>query len=156
MGLKESVNEETVSSLPLRAVLAVKAATVVRAAVAQMRAKQLGCCVIVGHDGKPTGIFTERSVIDALVQDASLDNRTVAEFADPIYQVVNGDEPISRVWNAIVKDGFRFICVTDDDGQPIGVTGQRGLAEFVSEHFPQQIMVQRLGSKPWMQEREGA
>ena len=53
-------------------------------------------------------------------------------------------------------DGLQFVCVTDDEGQIVGVTGQRGIAEYVAESFPQQVAVQRLGCTPWMQQREGA
>ena len=156
MGLKENLQEEPVRKLPLREVIVVEPATPLRAAIQKMREKQLGCAVMVGQDGKPNGIFTERSVLDALVSGKSLDDHTIGEFADPNFQVVGETEPIDRVWRAILDDGRRFICVTDQNGELVGLTGQRGLAEYVAEHFPQQIMVQRLGSEPAMKQREGA
>jgi hypothetical protein len=51
---------------------------------------------------------------------------------------------------------LRFVVVTDEDGKAIALTGQKGLMEYVAEHFPQQVMVQRVGVKPYSSQREGA
>jgi hypothetical protein len=95
-------------------------------------------------------------LLKLLSQGSAVDDRPVQEFADPGFLALKTSEPIARVWDAIQGVGLRFICVTDEDGKLIGVTGQRGMAEYVAECFPQQVVVQRLGSTPWMQTREGA
>jgi predicted transcriptional regulator len=94
--------------------------------------------------------------MDVLMKDASLDDCAVYRFADKNYISVNVDEPILRVWEAVQAAAARYVCVTDDDGKVIGITGQRGLAEYLTDCFAQQVTVQRLGSTPWMQQREGA
>lgn len=153
--LELAMDKDSVGSLPLREAIKVAPSTIVRAAVAMMRSTQLGCAVIVELD-KPVGIFTERSVLEVLMNDATLDSHTVHEFMDSGFRQVKKSDPVSVVWNAIQNDGLRFVCVTDDDGTLLGITGQRGLAEYVSDYFPGQVMVQRLGSTPWIEEREGA
>ena len=103
--------------------------------------------------------FDERilqSVIRMLVDGASLDCTPVSKFADPNYMVAKRSDPISGVWDAVIHDGIRFVCVTDEEGQLVGLTGQRGLSEYVCDCFANQITVQRLGSAPWMLQREGA
>lgn len=152
--LRQTMDEDTVASLPLREPIQIVPATIVRAAVAMMRHRQLGCAVIAER-GRPMGIFTERSVLDVLIQDASLDNLPVRNFADINFRCVQLGDPISCVWDAIQRDGLRFICVTREDGQLVGLTGQRGLAEYVAECFPQHVMGQRFGPA-WLAEREGA
>ena len=154
--LRELLEGETVGDLPLREAITVKSGTIVRAAVARMRALDLGCAIILDGRLAPVGIFTERSLLDVLVQNASLDESAVGDFADYRCIVVKSSDPASRVWDAVEREGHRFICVTDDAGKVIGLTGQRGLAEYISEYFPGQVMVQRIGGKPWMQQREGA
>lgn len=156
VGLKDNLNAETVGQLPLRETITVERGTNIQDAIARMREKNLGCAVIVDGSGQTVGIFTERSVINALMQDASLEDLTVINFADRDFLQVKRSDPIRRAWEGVLLHGCRFICVTDDRGQPIGLTGHRGLAEYVSEHFPRQVMVQRLGCKPSMQQREGA
>ena len=51
---------------------------------------------------------------------------------------------------------LRFLCVVDENGQVAGLTGQRGLMEYVAEHFPGEVMVQRIGQPPYLSDREGA
>lgn len=156
MNLKEALNEETVGRLPLRKAIAIKPETLIRDAVSEMRTNELGCAVIVDANNHPVGLFTERGVIGALVKGAPLDSTQAQEFAEPSFVNVKTSDTIANVWFAILRDSCRFVSVTDDDGRLVGLTGQRGLAEYVSEYYPRQVMVQRLGEKPWMQQREGA
>ena len=156
MGFREDLEHDPISSLQLREAIRVRPETVIRAAVAKMSSHSLGCAVIVDDEGNPCGLFTEQSLLGALVNDVSLDDHCVNEFAEASFEVVKTSEPVSRVWEAIRREGRRFVCVIDDDGNVVGVTGTRGVLEYVSEYFPQQVAVQRLGSKPWMEQREGA
>ena len=156
MSFQEDLAGERVESLPLRDAIAIDKHTILRAAIAMMRTHNLGCAVIVDSVCRPTGIFTEQSVIGMLVGDASIDAQPVSAFADPHFFVVKLTDPISDVWDAVVHQAARFVCVTDEEGQLVGLTGQRGLAEYVCDCFANQIAVQRLGSTPWMLEREGA
>ncbi len=156
MSFRADIEQTPTSSLPLRDPVIVHSGTLVRAAIADMRTKSLGCAVIVDYAGVPSGIFTEQSVIELLVQNASLDDRPIQDFADSHFISVKSSEPISRVWDAIQLAGARFVCVTDDDGRLIGITGQRGVAEFLADCFAKQVTAQRLGSTPWLQDREGA
>jgi CBS domain-containing protein len=156
MSFRQCLTDERVSSLQLRDAIVVRPETLVRAAIAAMRHHSLGCVVIVDENQVAEGIFTERSVLDVLMQHACLDDRPVSDFADRNFVSVKLSEPIWRVWEAVQLAAARFVCVTNDAGKLIGLTGQRGISEYVADHFSQQVTVQRLGSKPWMQQREGA
>ena len=156
MGIEQSLASEPVARLPIREAIQVTSDTIVRSAVAQMRNKQIGCAVVVDDHQRPLGIFTERSMIDVLVNDKSLDSSRVGDHLDADWFTVRKSDTIDRVFRAVQDRGLRFICVTDDAGKLIGITGQRGLSEFFAEHFPQQVMVQHFGSKPAHTAREGA
>jgi len=156
MNFQREIAQDTVRSLPLRNVIIVSPSTVLRAAIALMKSQSLGCAVIADPDRIPIGIFSEHSVMDALLQGVSLDATPVSEFSDPDFVTVSHTDPILKVWKAIQRDRARFVCVTNDQGQAMGLTGQRGLAEYTTDCFPRQVAVQRIGSTPWMNEREGA
>lgn len=156
MAFREELELEPISSLRLRDLIVVHQYTIVRAAVAVMRSHSLGCALIIDPIGKPIGLFTEKSLLAVLMQGASLDRRPVWDYAERDFLSFRKSEPIARVWDAVKQQGVRFIVVTDDEDHPVGMTGQRGIAEYVSDCFPRQTVVQRLGSKPWMQQREGA
>ena len=38
----------------------------------------------------------------------------------------------------------------------VGLTGQKGLMEYIADLFPQEVHVQRVGTKPFPATREGA
>ena len=156
MTFKDDLLADPVGSLNLRNAIAVDRHTVLRASIAMMRSQSLGCAVIVDQLCHPTGVFTERSVINATVAGAGLDDHPVSEFADPAFFVVQASDPILTLWKAVVGSGARFVCVTDDGGRLVGLAGQRSLAEYVCDSFAGQVTVQRLGSRPWMVNREGA
>lgn len=156
MSFQEDLADDSVGALPLRDAIAVDCHTVVRAAIALMRSHDLGCAVIVDHHCRPIGVFTEQSVIRMLMENRCLDTTPVSEFCDPNFFVASTQDPIQKVWDAITDSGVRFVCVTDKTGQLLGLSGQRGMAEYVCETYAQQVTVQRLGSAPWMLQREGA
>jgi CBS domain-containing protein len=156
MSFQQELHRDRVSSLRVREAIRIQTGTVLRAAIAQMRSKSLGVAVIVDFAGIPRGTFSEQSVIRVLKENVPLDSRAVREFADPVFCCVKQSDPIAVVWDAVQQQDFRYVCVTDDDGRLIGITGQRGLAEYVAECFAKVVTVQRLGSTPWMLQREGA
>jgi CBS domain-containing protein len=157
MGLKESIQNECVRDLPVREPILLRPDTPVSAAIEAMREKQLGCAFVVDEEGKPIGKFSERIVIDLLLhQPDDLDAITVQNHLDPEWFTVRQDDKVSKVFEAIQKHAARFLCVIDDDGRVIGLTGQKGMSEYIADHFPRQVMVQRVGGKPGMETREGA
>ena len=50
----------------------------------------------------------------------------------------------------------RFVVVTDDKGKAVALAGQRALMDFIADHFPREVLVQRIGAPPCIYEREGA
>jgi CBS domain-containing protein len=157
MGLKENLRSEPVSSLPLRKPVIVNPGTTVRAAIEQMRAKRLGCAIVVDEGGKPIGTFSEARLVDLLLsRPSALDEDCVDRHLDKDWAAVRETDPISSVLSAMQSKNLRFVCVTDEGGKAVALTGQKGLMEYVAEHFPQQVLVQRLGGRPATEKREGA
>lgn len=157
MGLKENLQSETVSKLPCREAILIQPGTSVRQAVEIMQGKKLGCAVVVDAEGKPVGIFTERTLIELLLeQPDTLGEIPVRNHLKAECFCVHSNDPISAVLDLVQKRGARFVCELDEHGKAIGLTGQKGLSEYIAEHFPEQVMVQRIGGQPGMETREGA
>jgi CBS domain-containing protein len=153
MGIRENIKSETVAELPLREAITVPPTMTVREAIDRMRGKRLGCVVVVNDDGKPQGTFTEEEIVKMLSE--GLDGM-VGEHISPSWASVKISAPIASVLELMQTKNLRFVVVTDEDGKAIALTGQKGLMEYVAEHFPQQVMVQRVGVKPYSSQREGA
>ncbi len=157
MRLKTNIQKELVSDLPLREAIIIQTDTPVSVAIDRMREKQLGCTIVVDADNKPLGTFTERIVIDLVLQQPDdLATIVVGEHMEHEWFTVKTSDTICVVLDTIQNRAARFVCVLDDAGHVVGLTGQKGLSEYVAEHFPQQVMVQRVGGKPGMKKREGA
>ena len=157
MALQANIQSEKVGRLPLREGIIVPADTTVRSAIDNMRQRQLGCAIVVDAANKPLGVFSERTVIDLLLhQPDQLDRLTVGQHLDETWFRVQDTDPIVTVLDLVQNQGARFVCVTDAQGQVVGLTGQKGLAEYIADHFPRQVMIQRVGGRPGQETREGA
>ena len=86
----------------------------------------------------------------------ALNRVTVGECLDKLWFTAQRTTPIRYVMDLVHDHGARFVCVTDAEGRAVALTGQKGLSEYIADHFPRQVMVQRLGGKPGLAAREGA
>ena len=156
MGIQQDIKRESLRSLPVREPLLVPTGTIIREAVEAMRHRQLGCVVVTHQDRRPLGQFTECGLISLLVEQPEAINAPVREHMFDWWASLHQDEPIRRVVSQIHERGLRFIIVLDDHGRAVGLTGQKGLVEYIAEHFAGLVMNQRLSPKPFIHEREGA
>ena len=156
MGLQENFRNEPVSQLEIRQPVTVPATASVRDTVASMKERDLGCAIVIDGDRKPIGIFTESMLTALLPQGVqALDELVEKHMAQPCPWVRSTD-PIADVLEAMQLKNLQFLCVVDKQNRVVGLTGQRGLMEYVAEHFPGQVMVQRIGQPPYLSDREGA
>ena len=155
MGLRQNMLHEPVSRLELREAIVVSPEATVGEAIRKMQAHRLGCVVVAHADGIPLGIFTERNVLQLLVESPALLEEPVGKHLEPHWISINRSDPIAEVVAAMHKQGLRFVCVNDSDGHCVAITGQKGLLEYIAEHFPRHVLTQTPGAKS-PDEREGA
>lgn len=156
MGLHQNVMRESVSQLELREVVPVTPQMTCREAVDLMRRKRHGYVVVVDAQDRPIGMFTERVLVRLLLRGAAALEEPVSKHISPRAFIVRASEPIAKAIQMMRTHDWRFLCVVDDRGKAIGVTGQRGIMEYLAEHFPRQVKAQMIGSKLYMDQREGA
>jgi CBS domain-containing protein len=156
MGLYENMQNEPVSRLALRDPVTASLNDTIRDVVGKMREKDLGCVIVVDEDRKPLGMFTESMLTQLVARDLAALEEPLERHIAERWPWVKLSDPIALVLEAMSLKNVRFLCVVDDDGRLAGLTGQKGLMEYVAEHFPRQVMVQRIGGTPYTHEREGA
>lgn len=157
MGLREDITHETVADMPLRPALTVTPDTTVGQAVRVMRDRELGCVFVVDEQQRPTGKFTERELMKLLCGCVPLDEPVVRHMvAIPEAGCVRMTDTVLKVLENMRETRLRFICVVDEAGRVTGLTGQKGLMEYIAERFPRQIKVQMMTSKLHLNTREGA
>ena len=156
MGLLENMQGEPVSRLSLREPVTASATTRIRDAIERMRERQLGCVIVVDDERVPRGMFTESMLTQMLAKDPDVLDEPLRKHLSAHWPQVTMNDPIVDVLDAMQQHNVRFLSVVDEHGRLAGLTGQKGLMEYVAEHFPGQVMVQRIGGTPYLRQREGA
>ncbi|MCC7146667.1 MAG: CBS domain-containing protein [Phycisphaeraceae bacterium] len=156
MGLRTDILNQPVADLPLRPLVSVPTGTRVRQAMVKMREAKLGCAVVVDAEGRPLGKFTERRLMSALLQSSRNLDAPVDLFMFGQDDCVTESDPIIRMIEKMDSRKLRFVVVVDAQGKAIALTGQKGVMEFVADHFPRHVKVQEMHAKLHMDEREGA
>lgn len=155
MGLFENIRADKVKNLNLRDPLLVKPDDKVRDVVQAMRKLNLGCAIVVDDARKPVGMFTESMLTQMVARKPKAIHDSISDHCANHWPQVFLTDPIVAVLDALEIKNVRFLSVVDDSGRIVGLTGQKGLMEYVADHFPQ-VAVQRVGQKPSMKTREGA
>ena len=155
MGLFENIQNEKVRNLNLREPVLVQPDAKLLDVVAEMRKRNLGCAIIVDADQKPVGMFTENMITHIMASKPDALEDPVTTHAAEQWPQVTLDDPVAAVLEALEVKNVRFLSVVDAAGKIAGLTGQKGLMEFVADHFPQ-VTVQRVGQSKSMKTREGA
>lgn len=156
MGLQENMRHEPVSRLHLREPVFAKPEETVRDAVLRMRARQLGCVYVLDDEGQAIGMFSESMLNRLLVTNPRALDDPLRRHMSEYWCCVKVTDPIVKILTAMQARNVRFVCVQDSEGRVVGLSGQKGLMEYVADHFPKQVMVQRIGCAPYTQNREGA
>lgn len=156
MGLLENMQNEPVNRLALREPVTASPRATLRDVVGQMRDRQLGCAIAVDEARRPLGIFTESMLTQLLAQNPEALDDPLDQHLSRRFHPLKATNRIVDVLEAMQLHDVRFVAVVDEHGLLIGLTGQKGLMEYVAEHFPGQVMVQRIGSTPYLRQREGA
>lgn len=155
MGLHNDMLEERVDSLAMREAMIVSPEASVREAIEKMRSKRLGCVIVGRQDSVPLGVFTEHDVMRILVQHTDTLDDAVEGHLGSEFACVRQADLIAEVLKAMGDKRVRFVCVTDDQGRVVAVTGHKGLMEYIADHFAAQVMTRPGGIKP-SSRREGA
>lgn len=156
MSLQQNLEQETVSQLNLREAITISPDKTIRDAVEEMRKKKLGCVVVIDNERKPIGLYTEAMLRVAICREPESLDAVLSEQMATTFPWVTKDDPIETVMGAMETKNHRFVVVVDESGRVAGLTGQKGLMEYVAEHFSEEVMVQRVGSAPYPHQREGA
>lgn len=156
MGLYENMLTEPIRRLNLREAITVPAELSIRDAILCMREKKLGCVIVVDANQKPLGMFTEAMLRRLLIDDRTALDDSVRDHMAANFPLADINDPVVTVLEAMQAENHRFVCVVDETQRVVGLTGQKGLMEYIADHFPQLVMTQRAGVKPPLSEREGA
>ncbi len=156
MGLFENMTRDSVRDLNLREPVLVTAQQTIRDVTKALRNKGIGCAIVVNDDQRPTGMFTESMLSQLVVKNRAAIDEPVGGHAAKRWPQVCVTDNVASVLDALEVKNTRFLSVVDEDGKVVGLAGQKGLMEYIADHFPNQVMVQKVGQKSQTDQREGA
>jgi CBS domain-containing protein len=135
--LERALLEDRVTDLPCRPFETVEAGDPVRQVIRLMAQRGIAS-VLVLDGGQLVGIFSERDVLNRLVDryDELLDV-PVREFmtADPV-AVYETASP-AKALNLMATGGFRHVPIVDVDQRVVGVLGPRRIINFLMRLLPE-------------------
>lgn len=156
MRLLDDMLEEKVSDLALREPVVAAPGETIRQSIEKMRASRIGCVIVVDEAKRPLGMLSEAMLRQLVLENPGVIEEPVGGHAAERCPWVKDSDPIYYVLEGMQSKNVRFLCVVNEDSVLVGLTGQKGLMEYVADHFPGQVMVQRIGCAPAMHSREGA
>ena len=138
--LYEHLIREPIEESEPRAAICVTPETSVREAINLMKRHAMGC-VLVEHEGRLVGIFTERDVLFRVVGG----NRAPEDL--PVSAVMTADpealtmhDELAWVLNLMAVGGFRHVPIVDDQRRPVAVISVKHIVERLVEFFPNEVL----------------
>lgn len=130
-----------VSDLTKREPARAKPNTPLSDVIAAMNEMGRGATIILDHDGRIAGIFTERDLM--LRVDHGVDGwqqQPVREYMtkDPV--TISADQSVATALRRMNEGTFRHLPVTDGEGKLSSILSIRDILSHLVEFFPQEFL----------------
>jgi CBS domain-containing protein len=100
----------------------------------QMMAELEIACVMVTHDDKLVGVFSERDVINKVSENfRAVKDKPISEFMTPDPIVVHESDCPAKAINQMAIGGFRHIPVLTVDERIAGMLGPQRVVKYVEK-----------------------
>jgi CBS domain-containing protein len=132
--LEESISRHSVQVLVPKDPISIDAATSVQEAVDRMVEAKIGCLLVVS-DGKLTGIFSERDVLNKISSNPAALELPVSSFMTRSPVTITRRDSIAYALHAMKLGDYRHLPIVDDSGQPTGIISVRDILRFLCVRF---------------------
>jgi CBS domain-containing protein len=131
----------SVSVLNAKPPLCIPAETALGDVVALLRSNKVGCVLVVGADGKLSGIFSERDLlIKAMDSYESKKHLAVEQFMTREPVTERPDATIAFALNLMSSGGFRHLPLVDESNIPVGIISVKDVVDFIVERFTSSLL----------------
>lgn len=127
---------DVLSEIMSRPVVTIGGGKTVADALRVMAERRIGA-VVVAEDGRPAGIFTERDLVNHLLDDGDLLARSLDETMSSPLVTATPDTPIDVAFELMRERDIRRLPVVED-GALLGIVTERDLMGWVDRvaHAP--------------------
>lgn len=132
--LERAITEHLVRTLVPKKPVTVAADATVQEAIDTMVDNRIGC-LLVEEDGKVTGVFTERDVLNRVLPDRGNLASSVSQFMTASPETVSHSDSIAYAMHAMSVGGYRHLPVAGDAGDAVGIISARDVLRYLSIRF---------------------
>lgn len=137
--ITETVRNSLVGHLDLSGFVQTEEGTTVREVLALMRGHDR-TTTLVTRDGRLTGIFTERDVLQKIVSNPQALERPVRDFMTPSPRCVRPDVSILGALRVMNEGHFRDIPVVDAEGKILGNLTDNAIVVHLCDHLQAEVL----------------
>jgi CBS domain-containing protein len=124
----------SVGRICTRVVATASALETIRTAAERMEAHNVGTVVVVGSEGSPQGILTDRDIaLRCVAKGRDPDDTRVGDLMTRPVRFVHLASPIESALEAMKKGSVRRLAVVDDDGMLVGIVTLDDVLDLVME-----------------------
>jgi CBS domain-containing protein len=108
--------------------------------VEEMSSKGRGA-VLVEHEGKLVGIFTERDLLNRLDHaDPLWSHAIVGDVMTPEPMVIRRDDTLAEALRRLLEGRRRHLPIVDDHKRALGLISIRDILTYVAGRFPEEML----------------
>jgi len=109
--------------------------------VVELMKKRHKTCILLTHDDRITGIFTDRDLLTKVVgRGVDYQSAPIHEFMTHSPETLSEDDPIAFALNKMVDGGFRNVPIVDDDNRPIAIVSMGCLIRYIGEYYHNEVV----------------
>lgn len=139
--IEQAILTDQISTLRLGPAISVPADSTLKEVVAIMQREHIGCMLLVDGEGKLSGIFTERDLLNKVAgQRLDWSQERVSSYMTRDPETLRLDDRIAWALNLMSMGGYRHVPLTDEAGRPVGVVSIKDIVEFIVDLFPEAVL----------------
>ncbi len=139
MTIEKSVKEVEVVALNMDPPVVMEETSSVKEVLRTMQERRSGFALLC-REGRLSGIFTERDVLNKVIGKKGVLDRPVSELMTPDPVSVYENDPIRLAVIQMHKGGFRNVPVVDTDGNIVNCVRHKDIVHYLVEHFAQHVL----------------
>ena len=110
-----------------------------REAIDNIQKQHVGC-ILLENDGKISGIFTERDIVQKIVGNRhDLENEYVKNYMTINPDVLHTNDAIGFALNKMIEGGYRHIPIINKLSKPVGVISMQDIINHLGDYFYEDI-----------------
>jgi len=139
MTIENSVRDVQVVALDMPPPVVMEETVSVKEVLRTIQKRRSGFALLC-REGRLSGIFTERDVLNKVIGKEGVLDRPVSELMTPDPVSVHENDSIGWAVLQMHKGGFRNVPVVDTDRNVVSCVRHKDIVHYLIEHFAQHVL----------------